>query len=304
MSPVRGVALKIAAAFVFVVMGVTVKWLGETVPTGQLVFARSFFAFLPLIAFLAWRRELAQAFAVTRPGLQAARVGFGSLGMLMSFAALAYIPLTDQVAIGYAMPIFLVVFAALILKEVVRIYRWSAVAVGLFGVGIIFWPHLDSLLRRAGDDETFGATLALVASVVSALAAMFVRLATKTETTGSIVFYFTLGTTLISLATLPLGWVVPGPLEMAALVLIGVLGGCGQIMHTLSYRHADASLIATFEYTSLLWAVLLGYLIFGDLPTANVIGGGLVVVAAGLFVIWRERQLGLERAREQEVGKG
>lgn len=303
MSPIKGIALKVAATLVFVVMGVLVKWLGETIPTGQLVFARSFFAFLPLFIFLAWRRELVSSFHVTRPGLHAVRVLAGSCGMLLSFAALAFIPLTDQVAIGYAMPIFAVLFAAVILGEVVRIYRWSAVAVGLVGVAVILWPHLDAMMGRVADEAAMGAALALAAAVTSALATICVRLLTKTESTGSIIIYFTIGTTILGLFTLPIGWVMPSVIEAAALIAIGILGGCGQILHTLSYRHGDASLIAPFEYASLLWAVALGFLIFGDTPTMNVLIGAAIVIAAGLFVIWREHQLGITRHREQEVAK-
>jgi drug/metabolite transporter (DMT)-like permease len=302
-SPIKGIALKIAATFVFVVMGVLVKWLGETVPTGQVVFARSFFAFLPLFLFLAWRREFVASFRVTRPGLHALRVVAGSCGMLFSFAALIFIPLTDQVAIGYAMPIFAVIFAAFILGEAVRVYRWSAVAVGLVGVAVILWPHLAAMAARVADEAATGAALALAAAVASALATICVRLLTKTESTGSIIIYFTIGTTILGLLTLPIGWVMPSALEAAALIAVGVLGGCGQILHTLSYRHGDASLIAPFEYASLLWAVALGFLIFGDAPTVNVLVGAAIVVAAGLFVIWREHQLGLAREREQEVAK-
>jgi drug/metabolite transporter (DMT)-like permease len=303
-TPLRGIALKICATFVFVVMGVLVKALGETIPTGQLVFARSFFAFLPLAVFLAWRGELRDAFRVTRPGLHALRVAAGASGMLLGFAALAYLPLTEQVAIGYAMPIFTVVFAVVLLREVVRVYRWTAVGIGLFGVGLILWPHLLSLASRGADATSIGAMLAFAAAIVSAVATICVRLLTLTESVGSIILYFTIGTTLVGLATLPFGWVAPGPLEIAGLVAVGVLGGLGQILHTMAYRHGDASLIAPFEYASLLWATLLGFLFFRDVPAWNVIVGALIVIAAGVFVILRERRLGLERALERKAGRG
>lgn len=300
----RGVLLKIAATFVFTIMSSLVKLVGDVVPTGQIVFCRSFFAFLPLMVFLAWRGELSTAWKATKLSSHVVRAVFGVTSMFLGFAALAFIPLTDQIAIGYAMPIFAVVFAALVLKETVRAYRWTAVLVGFVGVGVILWPHVGALAERSlASGATLGALLALAAAVVSALATITVRQLTKTETLGSIVFYFTLLSTLIGLATLPLGWIWPTPLQAVILVTIGLLGGLGQILHTNSYRHGDASLIATFEYCSLLWAVLFGFVLFGDIPTWSVLVGAGIIVASGLFVIWRERRLGLERRPEREAGK-
>jgi drug/metabolite transporter (DMT)-like permease len=123
---------------------------------------------------------------------------------------------------------------------------------------------------------------------------------TNTESTSSIVFYFSLICAVAGLATWPFGWITPNGSQLAALIALGVLGGLAHIMLTESYRFASASLIAPFDYTTMLWAFLLGYALFGEVPTKYVFIGASIVAAAGLFVIWRERQLGLRRMRAAE----
>jgi drug/metabolite transporter (DMT)-like permease len=128
-----------------------------------------------------------------------------------------------------------------------------------------------------------------------------VRRLTATEKTGAIVLYFSMLSSLLGLSTIVLGWRMPSLPDFGLLVLIGILGGTGQILMTQSYRYADTSIVAPFEYTTMIWALLLGWFVFGDLPTAAVSIGGVIVAAAGLFVIWRERRLGLERAKAVEA---
>ena len=126
------------------------------------------------------------------------------------------------------------------------------------------------------------------------------RRLTRSETTPSIVFYFSLICAIAGAATLPFAWRNPAGHELAALVSTGILGGVAHIFLTESYRYAPASVVAPFDYTSMLWALLLGFWLFGEVPTALVFVGAAIVAGAGLFVIWRERQLGLKRAREKE----
>jgi drug/metabolite transporter (DMT)-like permease len=126
------------------------------------------------------------------------------------------------------------------------------------------------------------------------------RALTSSETTSSIVFYFSVICALAGLCTWPFGWLTPSWPELAALITIGIFGGLAHIFLTESYRLAPASLVAPFDYTSMLWALLLGYLVFQEVPSALVFLGAGIIAAAGLFVIWRERQLGLQRARAAE----
>lgn len=304
MQPLLGIALKIASALAFTLMSAGVKLVAERYPIGEVVFFRSAFALVPLLAWLSWRGDLINAVRTDDLKGHLLRGIISTSGMFAGFIALSYLPLSDAVAIGYASPLITVVLAALILKETVRAYRWSAVVVGFVGVIIMLLPHLNGSIVAQGlaGGAGVGALFALFAACCSAGATIQIRRLMVRERTGAIVFYFSLLTTFMGLMTIVLGWRMPDLADAVLLVVIGILGGIGQILLTLSYRHADTSVIAPFEYTTMLWAVLIGWFAFSQLPQATVAAGGLIVAAAGCFVLWRERQLGLQRAKEVEVG--
>src|SRR5215475_6821483 len=159
-------------------------------------------------------------------------------------------------------------------------------------------PQFDA--GRSSGSGTLGVVMGVVGAVFAAGSSIQTRALTTSESTSSIVLYFSLICTLAGLATWPLGWLMPNGPELAALIVIGICGGLAHILLTESYRLAPASLIAPFDYTSMLWALLLGFLVFGEVPGLLVYVGAGIIVAAGLFVIWRERQLGLARARAAE----
>jgi drug/metabolite transporter (DMT)-like permease len=299
-SSLTGVAFKVASVLVFTMMNALIKEVGPTYPTGEVVAFRSIFALIPLVPFLAWQGALGSALKTARPLGHVLRGGVGVIAMYLNFAAIARLPLADATAIFYAAPIFTVVLAALILHERVRIYRWSAVAVGFVGVILTLLPHLGEGATNDAQ-QALGAVLSLTAAIVAAFAMIQVRRLTETEPTGSIVLYFTLVSAAIGLATLPFGWLIPTPRELAMLVSIGILGGIAQICLTQSYRLGDASLIAPFEYASILFALLIGYLAFGEVPVPLVLLGAAIVVAAGIFVVLRESKLGLRQHEEPEV---
>ena len=299
MNVLKAVLLKLISAFLFALMSAMVRYVGDAVPVGQVVFFRSACAIIPVVVIYAWRRELAAALRTSRPLGHFGRGLIAAGGMFFSFAALARLPIVDVTTISFVSPLITVALSAWFLKERVRIYRWSAVVVGLAGVIVMLWPHLD-LARYTGDASSaaaFGALFAFAGAFTSAASVVQTRRLTDTETTSSIVLYFSLFCTVGGLLTLPLGWAVPTAPQLAALVTIGMIGGFSHILLTESYRYAPASLLAPLDYTALLWAFIIGYWAFGELPTATVIIGAPIVVGAGLFVIWRERQLGLERAR-------
>ena len=304
MQPLLGIALKIASALAFTLMSAGVKLVAERYPIGEVVFFRSAFALVPLLAWLSWRGDLINAVRTDDLKGHLLRGIISTSGMFAGFIALSYLPLSDAVAIGYASPLITVVLAALILKETVRAYRWSAVVVGFVGVIIMLLPHLNGSIVAQGlaGGAGVGALFALFAACCSAGATIQIRRLMVRERTGAIVFYFSLLTTFMGLMTIVLGWRMPDLADAVLLIVIGILGGIGQILLTLSYRHADTSVIAPFEYTTMLWAVLIGWFAFSQLPQATVVAGGLIVAAAGCFVLWRERQLGLQRAKEVEVG--
>jgi drug/metabolite transporter (DMT)-like permease len=302
-KPLLGISLKILSALVFTLMSAGLKLISADYPTGELVFFRSAFAIVPLIAWLSWQGDLINSVRTDNIAGHFLRGIIGSCGMFSGFFALSYLPLHDSIAIGYASPLIVVVLAAFILKETVRAYRWTAVLIGFVGVLIMLSPHLNlSLLANNLDGgPTVGALFALFGACCSAGATIQVRRLTENEKTGAIVLYFSILTSFVGLATIVLGWRLPSLGDFGLLVLIGILGGTGQILVTQCYRHADTSIVAPFEYTTMIWALLIGWFVFGDLPTSTIAVGGVIVAAAGLFVLWRERQLGLQRVKELET---
>ena len=299
MNPVAGVSLKILSALAFTLMAATIKLASTHYPIGQLIFFRSAFALVPLLIWLAVSDAVVNAVRTHNLKGHLLRSIIGATGMILGFSALAYLPLTEAVAIGYAAPLIVVVLAALLLRETVRAYRWTAVGVGFLGVLIMLSPRLGA--GDLAEGASAGALFAIGAACCTAGATIQVRRLTATERTGAIVFYFTAATTLIGLSTAAFGWVMPTPRDFVMLVGIGILGGIGQILLTQSYRYADASLVAPFEYTTMLWATLLGWFVFGQWPEATVIAGAVLVTASGIFVIYRERKLGIERRKEAEM---
>jgi drug/metabolite transporter (DMT)-like permease len=301
MRPLRGIAFKLASVMVFIVMASLIKSTAQHVPAGQAVFFRSFFAIPVIMAWLAWRKELSTGLKTVQPLGHVWRGVVGTMAMGLGFAGLGYLPLPEVTAIGYAAPLLTVVFAAMFLGEEVRAFRISAVILGMIGVLIVLAPRLSIDPDTAGVAEALGAMLVLGGAVFAALAQVFVRKLVNTEQTSAIVFWFSVTATVMSLITLPFGWVWPTAGEAAILVLAGLLGGLGQILLTSSYREADASLVAPFDYASMIFALGIGYFIFAEVPTRPMLGGAALIVTAGILIIWRERKLGLERARQRKA---
>ena len=296
-----GIALKVASVTVFVSMSTLIKSSGEGMPAGQIVFLRSAFAIFPILIFLAVRGQLDTAWRTSSPLSHVMRGLVGVTAMALGFYGIMRLPLPDAIAIGYAMPLLTVVFAALFLGETVRIFRWSAVAVGLGGVLIITWPRLSLFSEGFGSEEALGALAVLASAALGATAMILVRKLVLTERTPTIVLYFSLTATILSLGSLPFGWIMLDWQTLMLMAMAGFCGGLGQILLTQSYRHADVSTIAPFEYTSIVLGILIGYFIFGDVPTWTMLAGTTIVVGAGLFVILREHALGLERKAQRKL---
>jgi drug/metabolite transporter (DMT)-like permease len=298
-----GIGLKVISVGAFLAMASLLK-ASPGVPPGQMVFFRSAFAIIPIVVFLAFRGELVAGIKTNRPRAHLWRGLVGVGGMGFGFFALTKLPLPEAVAIGYAMPLLIVVFGAVFLKENVRLYRWSAVFVGMIGVAIIVWPRLTvfSVTPQGPMSElAIGALCALAASVFGAFATMHIRHLVQTERSATIVLYFSITCSIAGLLSLPFGWVAPTPAQAAMLIGAGFAGGIGQILLTEAFRHAEVSVVAPFEYISLLLSIAIGYFVFRDVPTLEMLIGAVIVVAAGLFIIYREGALGLEQRRAREV---
>ena len=301
-NPMQGILLKCTSVAVFTVMAALVKATSEgaSVPAGQQVFFRSLFAIPVILAWLAMRGELSVGLRTVRPLGHFYRGIVGTAAMALNFSALALLSFPEVTAIGYAAPLLVVIFAAMFLGEDVRLFRLSMVGVGLTGVLIVLSPQL----RLHGDPDPYrmlGAMVAMGGAVGSALAQIFVRKLVQQERTSAIVFWFSFTSTVLGLMTLPFGWVMPDATTATLLVLSGLLGGVAQILLTSAYRYADASLVAPFEYVSMLLAIVIGWYVFGEAPTGVVLTGAALVIGAGIAIIWREHKLGLERSRQRKA---
>ncbi len=299
-SPLRGILFKLASVLVFIAMSALIKATAPEVPAGEAVFFRSAFAIPVILIWLAARGEMGSGLRVANPMGHVWRGVVGTSAMGLGFAGLGLLPLPEVTAIGYAAPLLVVIFAAMFLGEEVRLFRLSAVALGLVGVLIVLSPRL-SAVEGASHREAFGAMVVLMGAVCAALAQVFVRKLVATERTSAIVFWFSCTSTGLSLITIPFGWVLPSPTQAALLVCAGILGGFGQIFLTSSYRFADASIVAPFDYASMIFALLIGYFVFDEVPTLVMLAGAALVIIAGVLIIWRERQLGLKRDRKRKA---
>lgn len=299
----RGIFLKLASVAVFVVMAAIVKAVADTVPPGQTVFFRSIFAVPVILTWLALRHEtLREGLRTANPMGHLWRGLVGTTAMALTFAGLGLLPLPEVTAIGFAAPLFSVILAAMFLGEQVRLVRLTAVIMGLIGVAIVLSPRLSTLdADGLTDTETLGAVIVLVSAVFVALAHVFIRKLVATERTSAITFWFSITASVLSLATLPFGWVLPDPWTLGLLVTAGLLGGVGQILLTSAYRFAPTAVIAPFDYAAMLFALILGYGLFGEVPTGRMLIGAAIIVAAGLLIIWREQVLGLPRKDQRRA---
>lgn len=295
----RGIALKLGATFAFSLQYVALKLAGN-VPVGEVVFFRAFFALVPLLVFSFFTVGPRELIRTTRPGLHLMRSAIGSSSMFLGFAALKLLPLADITAFGFVQPIFAVILAALLLKEKVGPYRGFAVVVAFAGVVLMIEPHGGFLGIFAGGLSA-GAGLALTGALCSAFVVIFIRQMSATEKSETIVFYFMAFCAVLGAITM-IWWRVPLTFWATLwLILGGISGGFGQITMTFSYRYAEPSLLAPFDYTSMIWAVGFGYLVFAEIPAMLVVIGATIVTAAGFYIAIREHHIGRELASRVEA---
>jgi drug/metabolite transporter (DMT)-like permease len=285
-----GIALRIGATTCFAFMAAMIK-LGYSrgVSTPELGFYRFAFGLPPLLAWIAWDRNFG-AWRTDRPLAHVSRAAIGLTTMLLAFSSLAYLPLAESTTIGFAAPLFAVMLSALILKEPVGRHRWSAVLIGFLGVIIVMRPG-------GADLPVVGLILAVLAAFGVGVVTITIRQIGRTEGTQTTVLWFSL------LSMLALGTLLPfyarahQPGTWGILLALGLFGGCGQLCLTASLRYAPVPVVVPFDYTQLLWAVLLGWWIFENHPPATTWAGAAVIIASGLYTVYREHKLGREKPR-------
>jgi drug/metabolite transporter (DMT)-like permease len=285
-----GIGLRLGAATAFAFMAAMIKLGYEAgVATPELVFYRFAFGLPPLLIWIAWSGNFG-AWRTQRPVAHLLRAGLGLATMVLAFSALSYLPLAEATTISFAAPLFSVVLSALILKEDVGKHRWSAVAAGLIGVLIVMRPegrHLPPL----------GLGIALLAALGVACVTITIRQIGRTENTQTIVLWFTAVSMLLVGGLMPFYARAHSAEVWAILVALGLCGGAGQLLLTASLRYAPVPVIVPFDYTQLIWAVLLGWLLWETHPAPTTWAGAAVIVASGLYTIYREHRLGRDRPR-------
>ena len=286
-----------SAITVFTVMSAFIKAAGR-IPAGEAMFFRSLMAMPIVLIWLMLHGGIAAGIRTKSIRNHAVRGIVGSCAMGLGFAGLKYLPLPEVTAIRFVSPILMVVLAALILGEKFRFIRIAAVLLGFIGVVIIVAPRLSVGL---GTNEALGVGLTLGSACLAAVAQVFVKGMSGSESTTAIVFWFSATATLLSLLTLPFGWIWPNGYELVLLIGAGVVGGLGQILLTASYRFAEAGVLAPFTYISMLWSILIGYFWFNEVPTIAMLIGATFVISAGVIIVLRERALGVDATARRKV---
>lgn len=218
-----------------------------------------------------------------RPIIQILRPAFLVCSISSLFFGLTYLPLAEATAIGFVAPLFITIFSVPILKENIGIHRWSAILIGLAGVIII--------IRPGGEFWQFASVMPLLGAIFFALFQIFTRLLSRTEKTLTTLFYTGLGGLIWSSLIVPFVWVTPSQIHIAVFLVTGMCGALAHLCMINAFDHAEASLLAPYNYTKLLWVSIFGYWVFEDIPSIEMWIGSGVIVTAGLYVFYREQKL-------------
>lgn len=281
----RGALCMLAAHLLFTLMSAMVKQLSGPIPVVELMFFRSAFA-LPVVALIVARYGRFQDLR-TRcfPG-HFSRACTGTLAQGCSFFALTALPLADQTVLGYTTPLFVTMLAIPLLGEKVGIHRWSAVLLGFLGVLVIAVGQGAG--HATGPLAMWGLAAAIAQGFFSAFTTLLVRQLSASESSTTITMWQSILMTSFTLLVLPWFWVTPTAWQFLLLVLIGLVGGVAQVLLTEAYASAQVSSLGPYSYSSMLWSVGLGWLIWGDTPTIWMLVGAVLIVAAGLYILHRE----------------
>jgi len=267
-----GILLMLLGVFIFAVNDVLGKWLVATYTVGQVLLIRSIAALLALAPLIA-RAPAGSVLKPATPGRQVLRVLVSTLEVALFYAAVAYMPLADAMTYWLAGPIYVVVIAAVFLGEKVSALRWALVGAGFIGVVLALWPSAETL--------TLPALIAIAGSICFAVMTVMARSLRGTPDV-TLVTWQTVGALIGGIALLPMGWVTPTPFDFALLSLLGVVALSAHMCMTRAMKLAPASVLTPYTYTLIVWAVILGWLVFGDIPSWNVFAGAAIIVASGL----------------------
>ena len=262
----------------FSLMDVIVKW-SIDYPIGQVLFFRGFFGIV-FYFFVIPKERLHNFYKTKRPGLHMLRCVSGLIALVAIFIALRKLPLATVVSISFAAPIFTTIFSIFFLSEKVGIFRWLAVLVGFIGIIIITEPGISELNIYYIFPIIFCLGLSYVAITIRQLS--------STEPVWLISFYFSLSITLLSLTTIPQGWLMPSINHLVLLSLIGIFGGVANLWLSQSYKYSEVSLVTPLKYLALVFAIIFGYFIWNEIPTIKTLVGAFLVIISTLIIFRRE----------------
>ena len=262
----------------FSLMDIIVKW-SVDYPIGQILFFRGFFGII-FYFFIIPKNRLRNFYLTKRPGLHLLRSISGLIAIVAIFIALRELPLATVVSISFAAPIFTTIFSIFLLNEKVGIYRWLAVLVGFVGILIITEPGISDLNIYYIYPIIFCLGLSYVAITLRQLS--------STEPVWLISLFFSLAITLLSLLTIPSGWVMPSLDHFVLLSLIGIFGGASNLWLSQSYKYSEVSLVTPLKYLALVFAIIFGYFIWNEIPTIKTLVGAFLVIISTLIIFRRE----------------
>jgi drug/metabolite transporter (DMT)-like permease len=283
----RGLLWSMSAGVIFTLLNALVRQLSQQMDPFQAQFLRYAFGLVVLLP-LVWHHGVA-AYRPRNVGGQFARGALHTVGLCLWFFALPHIPLADTTAIGFTTPLFIMLGAWWIFKEPMRWERWLATGLGFAGVLVVVGPKLSF---SGADGGAGGYQLLMLASApMFAASFLLTKALTRYETTGTILVWQNITVALFSLPLALLVWRAPGPWEWAGFALSGLLGSAGHYCLTRSFAAADISATQSAKFLELVWAALLGWAVFGDLPTVSTMAGGALIAAATLWVARRESRV-------------
>jgi drug/metabolite transporter (DMT)-like permease len=269
----------VVAGFVFAGSSAASKWLVATYPVGEVLFSRTVVGLLALSAFILPRKGLA-VFRTQRLGAHLVRGVSQTTSQSLLVIAFSLMPLASATAINFSAPLFATLASIVLLKEGVGAARWTALVVGFLGVLLVTNPG-------AGTFQA-GALYALANAVLFGTVTAGVRGMTATESTETLTMYQMVLLSTFYTLMLPFGFVVPTWGDALLMLVNGVTNAIGQFLWTRALHLAPTSALAPFQYLSLVWALIIGFAVWGDVPTASLLIGSAIVVGSGIFLFWRE----------------
>jgi drug/metabolite transporter (DMT)-like permease len=281
-ATLRGAALMTGSGISFAMMMVLVRHVSAMVHPFEAAFFRNLFGLALMMPWLL--RSGLHALSTQRLGMHIVRALFGLSAMLCLFTALSLLPLAEVTALTFAAPLFATAGAALVLKERVRLRRWTATLVGFLGVVIILRPGAEIIAPAA--------LIALGAALFMAGAIVSIKSLARSEHPAAIVIYFGLLVTPMSLVPALFVWTTPGPQLLLWFVLIGLTATAGQILMTRAFAAAEASAVMPFDFSRLVFVSVFGMILFGEMPDAWTYVGAAIIMAAAVYITHRESQLG------------